>query len=62
MSELALDTFQVGDTVRVCDGPFASFRATVLDVSDERSRLKVAVFIYGRTAPVELEFRQVEKL
>ncbi len=62
MTQVTADMFEVGDTVRVCDGPFASFRGTVQDTDDERSRLKVAVFIYGRTATAELEFGQVEKL
>ena len=54
--------FEVGDEVRICDGPFASFRGIVQEVDDERSRLKVVVFVYGRTTPAELEFGQVELL
>jgi transcription termination/antitermination protein NusG len=58
----AADTFEIGDAVRVCDGPFASFRGTVEEVDDDHARVKVAVLMYGRRAPAELEFGQVEKL
>jgi transcription termination/antitermination protein NusG len=54
--------FEVGELVRVADGPFTSFNAAVQEVDDENERLRLAVSIYGRTAPVELEFGQVEKL
>jgi transcriptional antiterminator NusG len=55
-------SFEIGDVVKVCDGPFMSFSGTVENIEEQKERLTVSVMVFGRPTPIDLDFSQVEKV
>jgi transcriptional antiterminator NusG len=54
-------SFQIGDTVRIIDGPFADFRGEIDEINNEKGKIRVLVSFFGRETPVELDFLQAER-
>lgn len=62
VTSLSATTYEVGDTVNVCDGPFATFQGVIEEIESEKERVKVSVSIFGRATNVDLGFSQIEKV